>query len=62
MSDSIDWGKIFFWGFIALIVWSVIDNMANPPEPRPYNPNEICDYYDADPTQYTDMVESCYVP
>lgn len=62
MDNDINWGRIIFWAFIALVAWSIYDSVTNPPEPRPYNPNEICTYYDADPTQYTEMVEECYVP
>lgn len=62
MNEDINWGKIAFWIFVAFVVWALYDGATTPSEPHPYNPDEVCSYYDADPTQWVDMVEECYVP
>jgi hypothetical protein len=62
VEKKLDVGTVVFWAFIALIVWSLYQSFANPSEPSSPSPGEVCEYYDADPTQYQDMVLECYEP
>lgn len=62
MSKDFDFGTLIFIAIAALIAWSVYQAFTNPTEPYKPSPGEVCDYYDADPTQWTDMVLECYTP
>lgn len=62
MSQKVDVGTVVGLAIAALVIWSLYQSFINPSEPNTPQPGEICDYYDADPTQYSDMFMECYVP
>jgi hypothetical protein len=62
MADESDVGKWIAYAIIAFLLWTFFQNFSSPSSPSSPQQGEICEYFDADPTQWTDMQLECYEP